>query len=85
MRENEAFNKLDGTVAERYVYDPAGNILEKEVGGKVTKYAYDAAGRLVKEGSRTYRYGYLAKVLSVIDGKERRTFTYHVDGQLATL
>jgi len=95
----------DGTVAERYVYDPAGNILEKEIGGKVTKYAYDganqlvsstdpdgrvteyaydAAGRLVKEGTKTYRYGYLDKVLSVIDGRERCTFTYHVDGQLAT-
>ncbi|MBR4652893.1 MAG: hypothetical protein IKO72_05985 [Kiritimatiellae bacterium] len=28
--------------------------------------------------------GYLDKVLSVAEGKERRTFTYHVDGQLAT-
>ncbi len=64
MKENKFFDKLDGTVAERYVYDPAG--------------------RMVKEGSRTYRYGYLDKVLSVADGKERRTFTYHVDGQLAT-
>ena len=38
----------------------------------------------MKEGTKTYRYGYLDKVLSVIDGKDRRTFTYHVDGQLAT-
>ena len=96
---------LDGTVCERYAYDPAGNILEKEIGGKVTKYAYDeanqlvsstapdgtvtkyaydAAGRLVKEGSKTYRYGYLDKVLSVREGRKRRTFTYHADGQLAT-
>ena len=28
--------------------------------------------------------GYLDKVLSVAEGKERRTFTYHADGQLAT-
>ena len=33
---------------------------------------------------KTYRYGYLDKVLSVAEGKDRRTFTYHVDGQLAT-
>ena len=33
---------------------------------------------------KTYRYGYLDKVLSVAEGKERRTFTYHADGQLAT-
>ncbi|MBR1587553.1 MAG: hypothetical protein IJ658_04425, partial [Kiritimatiellae bacterium] len=31
-----------------------------------------------------YRYGYLDKVLSVTEGKERRTFTYYADGQLAT-
>ena len=51
--------------------------------GVTTKYAYDAAGRLVKEGSKTYRYGYLDKVLSVTDGKIKYTYTYHVDGQLA--
>ena len=47
-------------------------------------YAYDAAGRLVKEGLKTYRYGYLDKVLSVTDGKDKYTYTYHVDGQLAS-
>ena len=46
-------------------------------------YAYDAAGRLVKEGNRTYRYGYLDKVLSVTDGKRSYAYAYHVDGQLA--
>jgi len=38
----------------------------------------------VKEGSKTYRYGYLDKVLSVREGRKRRSFTYHADGQLAT-
>ena len=95
----------EGNVLEDYIYDAAGNILEKIVRGRKTRYeydaanqlvssvdadgletryAYDAAGRMVKEGARTYRYGYLDKVLAVADGKERRTFTYHVDGQLAT-
>ena len=46
--------------------------------------AYDAAGRLVREGSKTYRYGYLDKVMSVTDGDTTRTFTYHADGQLAS-
>ena len=45
---------------------------------------YDAAGRLVREGSKTYRYGYLDKVMSVTDGDTTRTFTYHADGQLAS-
>ena len=52
--------------------------------GVTTRYAYDAAGRLVREGSKTYRYGYLDKVLSVTDGDTTRTFTYHADGQLAS-
>ena len=51
----------------------------------ITKYTYDAAGRMVKEGKRTYRYGYLDKVISVTEGKERITYGYHVDGQLATV
>ena len=40
---------------------------------------------MVKEGKRTYRYGYLDKVLSVKEGKNRITYGYHVDGQLATV
>ena len=51
----------------------------------ITKYTYDAAGRMVREGKRTYRYGYLDKVISVTEGKERITYGYHVDGQLATV
>ena len=50
---------------------------------RIERYAYDAAGRLVKEGNRTYRYGYLDKVLSVTDGKRSYRYAYHVDGQLA--
>ena len=33
------------------------------------------AGRLVKEGSKTYRYGYLDKVLSVTDDKDKYNST----------
>ena len=50
--------------------------------GKVTKYTYDAAGRMVKEGTKSYRYGYLDKVMSMTEGKTRITYGYHVDGQL---
>ena len=38
---------MQGNVAERYVYDPAGNILSKTVNGKTTSYAYDKANQLV--------------------------------------
>ena len=40
-------------------------------------------GRLVREGNRTYRYGYLDKVLGVTEGERKYTYAYHVDGQLA--
>ena len=46
-------------------------------------YAYDAAGRLVREGNRTYRYGYLDKVLAVAEGDRTFTYAYRPDGQLA--
>ena len=67
-------------------YDKANQLVTSTTpDGKVTKYAYDAAGRMVKEGKRTCRYGYLDKVISVTEGKERITYGYHVDGQLATV
>ena len=48
------------------------------------KYAYDAAGRLVKEGDRVYQYGWLDKVTQITEGdKVIRSFRYHMDGQLA--
>lgn len=47
-------------------------------------FEYSAAGRLVKEGSKTYTYGYLDKVMSVTEGDRTYTYTYHADGQLAS-
>jgi hypothetical protein len=48
----------------------------------ITKYAYDAAGRMVKEGAKSYRYGYLDKVMSMTEGKNRITYGYHAVGQM---
>ena len=99
-----AVKDADGNAVERYVYDKAGNMLKKTVGGKTTtftfdaanqlvssttdgvttRYTYDAAGRLVKEGNKTYTYGYLDKVMSVSDGKQKLTYDYHADGQIAS-
>ena len=53
--------------------------------GKTTKYEYDTAGRLIREGDRTYSYGYLDKILSVQgNGQKIASFDYHVDGQAAS-
>ena len=36
-----------------------------------------------RRGDKTYRYGYLDKVLSVTEGEREYIYDYHVDGQLA--
>ena len=45
---------------EYYAYDKLGNILEKRIGNKIYKYAYDTANQLVKmvspDGEREYFY-----------------------------
>ena len=47
-------------------------------------YTYDAVGRLVKEGERTYEYGWLDKVTRILEnGKEVARFEYHNNNQLA--
>ena len=47
-------------------------------------HTYDAAGRLVKKGEKTYEYGCSDKVMRVTeDGKELARFEYHNNNQLA--
>ena len=83
-----AGNILRKTVNGRttvYTYDKANQLVSSECNGKITKYEYDAAGRLVKEGKRSYSYSWLDKVSSVKEnGVEVASFTYHMDGQIAT-
>ena len=68
-----------------YTYDKANQLVSSECNGKIMKYEYDAAGRLVKEGKRSYSYSWLDKVSSVKEnGVEVASFTYHMDGQIAT-
>ena len=64
-------------------YDRLGRLVSSTAGGETTIYAYDAAGRLVREGDKTYRYGYLDKVLAVTGGGRTLAYAYHPDGQLA--
>ncbi|MDD2479473.1 MAG: hypothetical protein PHS31_06245 [Victivallaceae bacterium] len=73
-----------------FAYDKANQLVTSTVDEKVTNYAYDAAGRLVKEGSvasgfKTYSYGYLDKILEVQEnGEQIAAFDYHVGGQIAS-
>ena len=64
--------------------DKANQLVSSTTNGKVTEYAYDAAGRLIKEGDKSYAYGWLDKVLSVTEnGQQIASFNYHNDGQIA--
>jgi len=73
-----------------FTYDKANQLATSATGDKVTNYAYDAAGRLIKEGSvasgfKTYSYGYLDKILEVQEnGEQIAAFDYHVGGQIAS-
>ena len=69
---------------ETFAYDAQGRLAKHTRGKKAETYSYDHFGRLVKEGARTYRYGYLDKVLAITEGKVRHTYGDHVDGQLAS-
>ena len=67
-----------------HAYDKANQLVSSTTDGKVTHYAYDAAGRLIKEGDKSYAYGWLDKVLSVTEnGQQIASFNYHNDGQIA--
>ena len=68
-----------------YTYDDAKQLLSStNPEGDITSYIYDAAGRLVKEGEKTYEYGWLDKVMRVSkEGKELVRFEYHNNNQLA--
>ena len=50
----------------------------------ITEYAYDAAGRLIQEGDKSYTYAWLDKLVSVTEaGKVSANFSYHNNGQIA--
>ena len=66
-----------------FAFDGANQLVSSTTDGVTTFYSYDAAGRLVTEGNKTYRYGYLDKVMSVSEGDRTYTYIYHPDGQLA--
>ena len=75
---------IDGKTT-KYTYDKANQLVSSTCGEKTKYFAYDAAGRLVKEGTKSYNYSYMDKVRSVSEnGAVTASFTYDVDGQIAT-
>ena len=85
-----AGNILSKTVhgkTTRFTYDAANQITSRtNPDGSVVQYRYDAAGRLVQEGTRSYVYGYQDKVEAIREnGKTVARFAYGLDGQLESV
>jgi len=76
---------IDGKVTT-FKYDKANQLVSStDATGKVTHFDYDAAGRLTKEGDKSYAYGWLDKVMSVNEsGKLASSYEYGIDGQLSS-
>lgn len=68
------------------IQDKANQLVSsKNADGKITKYEYDAAGRMVKEGEKTFAYDWLDKVMQVAEnGKTTQSYSYDISGQLAS-
>jgi len=68
-----------------YKYDKANQLVSSNNAVSRTDYEYDAAGRLTKEGDKSYAYGWLDKVMNVSEnGKLAASYDYGVDGQIAS-
>ena len=79
MESKKALVAEDNTAHyERYAALLAG------MGLRVDRACDGVDALAMAKGGKTYRYGYLDKVLSVTDGDTTRTYTYHADGQLAS-
>ena len=71
-----------------YTYDKANQLVSSTstVNSQFStvNYQYDAAGRLVKEGEKSYQYGWLDKVMNITEnGKVTNSYSYSMDGQLS--
>ena len=67
---------MQGNVAEKYVYDPAGNILRKTIAGKTTSYTYDKANQLVSSvcDGKTTHYEYDAAGRLIKEGDKSYSY-----------
>ena len=73
-----AVKDAEGNAVERYVYDKAGNMLRKTVGGKTTTFAFDDANQLVSSTTDgvTTRYAYDAAGRMVREGSKTYRYGY---------
>ena len=73
-----AVKNADGSDAERYAYDKAGNMVKKTVGGKTTAFTFDGANQLVSSTTDgvTTKYAYDAAGRLVKEGTKTYRYGY---------
>ena len=84
-----AGNILSKTIDGKFTtfkYDKANQLVSStDATGKVTHYNYDAAGRLTKEGDKSFVYGWQDKIVNISEnGKLSANFEYGIDSQLSS-
>ncbi len=69
---------MEGNIAEAYKYDPAGNILNKNIAGKITTFTYDKANQLVTStvDDKVTNYAYDAAGRLVKEGNKIYSYGY---------
>ena len=70
-----------------FTYNRANQLVRKSFeNGKDVEYRYDALGRLIREGDRTYTYNSRNKITAVFEqGKRIAAYSYTVSGQIASI
>jgi len=65
-----------GKTVEQYTYDPAGNILKKDINGDITAYTYDKSNQLVSSitNGKTTDYQYDAAGRLIKEGAKSYTY-----------
>ena len=81
-QDRDAFEEGINSLSNRYQYDRAGNLIQEDMSGIVTHYAYNSLGKVIAQQkafravfvpwpSQTRQNGFLQK-LSAAYGKQRR-------------
>ena len=82
--ENRLIKVESPEMTAKYKYDPFGRRIEKEVNGKITRYAYDGPNIILEESGDGIILSKYIHTLTIDDPlaleKEGQTFYYHKDG-----
>ena len=88
-RYDGAGNVLEKTVRGvkmTFTYDEANQLATRTDSGGTVEFGYDGAGRMVKEGDKTFVYGNDGRVIRVEKaGTTVASFEYFLDGQVASV